>query len=109
MTKFKSQNDYLKEIADSINNAKVYEIESPTVEDVKKLKDFDYIITPTDYFSVRINKRYKIDTFLGIPTVMWYDGFEIGDSCMGMIPLTYTAEDVIVEMKAFKGDIENEL
>ena len=59
----KSQEDYIKEIADKINNAKRYYIENPTIEDIRNLKDFDYIITPAKYFDVRINKKYDIESF----------------------------------------------
>ena len=102
----KTQEDYMKEIAEKINNAKRYYIENPTLEDIKNLKEFDYIITPTNYFDVKINKKYDIELFFGIPTVMWSDRYEIGDTCMGMIPEEFTAEDVYEEMRAFKGEIE---
>ena len=39
---------------------------------------------------------------------MWCDGYEIGDSCMGVIPTVYSAEDVLIEMMAFKGEVEFE-
>ena len=38
----KSQEDYLKEIAEKINNGKRYELENPALEDIENLKDFDY-------------------------------------------------------------------
>lgn len=106
--KAKSQEDYLKEIAEKINNGKKYEIENPTIDDIKNLKDFDYIISEGAYFPVIIRKRYEIDSFLNIPTVMWYDGYEIGDTVMGMIPETYTTEEVLEELKGFKGLISDE-
>lgn len=99
----KSQADYLKEIAEKINNGKRYEIDNPTIRDIKKLKDFDYIVSNGAYFPVTIRKRYYIEPFFGIPTVMWYNGYEIGDDVMGMIPETYTAEDVLEELQGFKG------
>lgn len=102
---FKSQEDYIKEIAEKINNGKCFEIENPTKEDILKLKDFDYIITDGVYFPVAIRKRYKVDTVLNIPTVFWYDGYEIGDSVMGMIPETYTVKEILEELKGFKGEI----
>ncbi|MDB2162213.1 hypothetical protein PMX22_20750 [Clostridium butyricum] len=103
MTQFKSQEDYIKEIAEKINNGKRYEIENPTLEDILKLNDYDYIITEGFYFPLMIRKRYKIDTVLNIPTVFWYDGYEIGDTIMGMIPHTFTAEEILGEIKGFKG------
>lgn len=98
----KNFNDYMKEIAEEINNGKMYQIENPSKEDILKLKDFDYIITEGAYFPVIIRKRYMIDTVLGVPTLFWYDGYEIGDSVMGMIPETYSVEDVLEELKGFK-------
>ena len=105
---YKRQEDYLKEIAKQINNAKCYEIENPTKEDILKLKDFDYIITEGAYFPVIIRKRYLIDTFFNIPTVFWYDGYEIGDNVMGMITETFTADEVLEELKVFKGEMDDE-
>lgn len=105
MVKIKSQEDYIKEIAEQINNAKIYEIENPTIEDIERLEEFDQIITDGMYFPVIIRRRYMLNTILNIPTVFWYDGFEIGDTCMGMIPETFTAEEVLEEMKGFKGEI----
>jgi hypothetical protein len=103
----KTQEDYIKEIADKINNGKKYELENPTLEDIKNLKDFDYIVTDAKYGQVIIRKRYSVDTVLNIPTVMWYDGYEIGDTIMGMIPETYTAEEVLEGIKDFRDeDIE---
>lgn len=99
----KSKEDYIKEIAKKINSAKCFEIENPTIEDIKKLKDFEYIITEGAYFPVIVRKRFTIDLILNIPTVMWYDGYEVGDSVMGMIPITYTAEEALEEIKGFKG------
>ena len=87
--KYKNQEDYIKEIAEKINNGKCYKIENPTKEDILNLKDFDYILTNGVYFPVMIRKRYKVDTILNIPTVFWFDGYEIGDNVMGMIPETY--------------------
>lgn len=102
--KYKNQEDYIKEIAEKINNGKCYKIENPTKEDILKLKDFDYIITNGVYFPVMIRKRYKVDTILNIPTVFWFDGYEIGDNVMGMIPETYTVDGVLEELKGFKDE-----
>lgn len=102
----KSQEDYLKEIAEKINNGKRYDIDNPTIEDVLKLEDFDYIVTGGKYFPVMIRKRYMLETVFNIPTIFWYDGYEIGDTVMGMIPYTFTADEVIDEMKGYKGDFE---
>lgn len=101
--KYKNQEDYIKEIAKKINNGQCYEIENPTKEDILNLKDFDYILTNGVYFPVMIRKRYKVDTILNIPTVFWFDGYEIGDNVMDMIPETYTADEVLEELKGFKG------
>lgn len=99
----KSREDYIKEIAEKINNGKEYYIKNPTVDDVKKLcKDFDTIVTDGSFFRIRIGKKYIIDTVLNIPTVFWNDGYSIADSCMGEMPMTFSAEDVIEEMKALK-------
>ena len=105
MTKYKSQEDYIKEIANKINNGKRYEIENPTKEDILKLNDFDYIITNGAYFEVIIRRRYTLDTVLNIPTIMWYDGYEIGDNVMGMIPQTYNADETLEELKGFRGEL----
>lgn len=102
--KFKNQEDYIKEIAEQINNGKKYDIENPTIEDIKKLEKFDYIITDGAYFPVIIRKRYKVDTIFNIPTVFWYDGYEVGDSVIGMIPETFSAEEALEAVKGFKGD-----
>jgi ribonucleotide reductase alpha subunit len=64
--KFKTQEDYLKEIAEKINNGRKYEIENPTIKDIEKLRDFDYIITEAKYFPVIIRKRYTINTVLNL-------------------------------------------
>lgn len=100
---YKTQEEYLKEIAEQIKNGKKYEIENPTLEDIENLKDFDYIISDGKFFPVMIRRRYKLDTVLNIPVVFWYDGYEIGDSVMGMIPETYTAEEVLDGLKGYKG------
>lgn len=105
---YKSQEDYIKEIAEQINNGKCYEIENPTKEDILKLKDFDYIITEGAYFPVIIRKRYMLNTVLNIPTVFWYDGYEIGDNVMGMIPATYTPDEILEELRGFKGEDDDE-
>lgn len=103
---YKSQEDYLKEIAEKINNGKCYEIDNPTKEDILKLNEFDYIITEGKYFPVMIRKRYTIDTVLNIPSVFWYDGYTIGDNVMGMIPETLSIEDVLEELKGYKGEVD---
>lgn len=104
---FKTQEDYLKEIAEQINNAKCYEIENPTKEDILKLKDFDYIITEGLYFPVMIRRRYMLETVFNIPTIFWYDGYEIGDNVMGMIPETLSADECLEELKGFKGEADD--
>ena len=103
--KYKSQEDYIKEIADKINNGKCYELENPTIEDINKLKDYEYILTNGKYSTIIVRKRYMLNTILGIPTIFFYEGYEVGDSIMGMIPQTYTAEEVLEEIKGFKGII----
>lgn len=103
---FKTQEDYLKEIAEQINNAKCYEIENPSKEDILKLKDFDYIITKGLYFPVMIRRRYMLETVFNIPTIFWYDGYEIGDNVMGMMPETLTVDEVLEELRGFKGEID---
>ena len=100
--KFKSKEDYLKEIAEEINNAQEKLIENPTVEDVLSLEGFDSIVTDGAYFPVIIRRKYTIDTILNVPTVMWHDGYEIGDTVMGIIPITYSAEEVLEELKGFR-------
>lgn len=102
MNNIKTQEDYVKAIAEQINNGKKYELDNPTIEDVIALENFDYIVTDGAYFPVMIRKRYIIDTVLNIPTVFWYDGYEIGDACMGMIPYTFTAEEVLEELQGFR-------
>lgn len=102
---YKSQEDYVKEIADRINSGKCYELENPTKKDILKLKDFDYILTNGEYFPIIIRKKYIIETVLNIPTVMWGKGYEIGDSIMGMIPTEYSADEVLEELKGFKGEL----
>lgn len=104
----KTQEEYIKEIAEKINNATKYEIENPTVEDIKKLKDFDYIVTDGVYFPVMIRRRYRIGSVLGVSTTLWYNGYEVGDSVMGMIPETYTAEEALMAVQGFKGEYEDE-
>lgn len=102
----KTQEDYLKEIADKINNGVMYEVDDPTVEDVLKLGDYDYIVSNGKYFPVMIRKRRELTTMLNIPVMMFYEGYEIGDTIMGMIPETYTAEEVLEALKGFKEDCE---
>lgn len=36
---FKTQEEYIKEIAEQINNGKRYEIDNPTKKDIEKLKE----------------------------------------------------------------------
>ena len=98
----KSQDDYLKEIAEKINNATKYEIDNPTLEDIKNLKEHDYIIIKEATCSIMIRRKYTLDAFLGIPTVMWYNGYEMGDNVMGMIPEMYSAEEVLEALKDYK-------
>lgn len=43
---------------------------------------------------------------LNIPTVMWYDGYEIGDSVMGMIPETYSPEEVLEALKGYRNELD---
>lgn len=105
----KSQAAYIKEIAEQINSGKRYEIDNPTIEDIEKLEEFDYIITEGKYFPVMIRKRYMVNTVLSIPTIFWYDGYEVGDSVLGMIPETFTAEEALEALKGFKGEIDEDL
>lgn len=102
----KSKEDYIKEIAEEINKGKCLEIENPTREDILNLKKFDYIVTEGEYFPVIIRRKYVVDTFLNIPTVMWSDGYEIGDTVMGMIPAEYSVDEVLEELKGYKKEID---
>ena len=58
--KVKSKEDYLKEIAEEINNAQEKLIENPTVEDVLNLEGFDAIVTDGAYFPIIIRRKYTI-------------------------------------------------
>lgn len=102
--KIKTQEDYLKEIAEKFNNAKKYEIDNPTLEDILNLKEYESIITEGEYFPVIIRKKYTLDTVLNIPVIFWSDGYEIGDTVMGMIPYEFTAEEILEEIKGFKDE-----
>ena len=105
--RIKSREDYLKEIAEQINNAKVFENDNPTIKDIENLHGFEYIIINEGvFFPVIIRRKYEIMSVLGIPTVMWSGGFEIGDSALGMIPAEYTAEECLDELKGYKGEIQ---
>lgn len=106
--KFKTQEDYIKEIADKINSAKCIEIENPTKEDILNLKEFDCIITEAKYFPVIIRNKYTVDTILNIPTIFWDGGYEIGDSVMGMIPETFNVDEILEIIKGYKGEISDE-
>lgn len=99
---YKTQDDYMKEIANRMNNAKCYEIEKPTIKDVKKLKEFDFILTKGKYSLLKIRKKFIIDTVLNIPTVFFREEYEVGDNIMGMIPELFTAEEVLEVIKGFK-------
>lgn len=103
---YKSCKDYVREIADKINSGEEKFIENPTLEDILSLKDFDYIVTNGAYFPVIIRKRYAVEMILNIPTVMWYDGYEIGDSVMGMIPGTYSPEEVLEALKGYRNELD---
>lgn len=106
--KFNSQEDYLKEIAEEINKGKCYEIDNPTVEDILKLGNYDYIVSEGAYFPVIIRKRRELTTILNIPTMMFYEGYEVGDNMMGIIPETYSAKEALEVLAGFKNDIEEE-
>lgn len=100
----KSQEDYIKEIADEINKGKEIYLKNPTIKDIEALQGHDYIVTDGAYFPVIIKKRYILDTVFNIPTLFETDGYEVGDTVMGMIPETLTAEECLEEMKGFKGE-----
>lgn len=102
--KLKTQEDYLKEIADEINKGREIYLENPTIKDIKDLKGHDYIVTDGAYFPVIIRKRYILDTVLKIPVLFETDGYEIGDNIMGMIPETLSAEECLEELKGYKGE-----
>lgn len=106
MEKIKCQTDYIKEIADEINKGKEYRIDNPTVKDVLKLENYDYIVSEGAYFPVIIRRRRTLTTVLNVPVMMFYDGYEIGDTAMGMIPETYTAEEVLDALKGFQDDCD---
>lgn len=101
----KSQEDYLKEIANKINDGKEYKIDNPTLKDIKSLKDHDYIITEGKHFPVIIRKRYVLETVLNIPVLMDCGGYEIGDNVMGIIPENLTAEEILEELKGYRGEV----
>lgn len=101
----KTQADYIKEIAEEINNGTRYDIDNPTVEDIKKLDKHDYIVVNESVcFPVIIRRRHVLDTVLNVPVLFETDGYEIGDTVMGMIPETLTAEECLEELKGYKGE-----
>lgn len=95
--------EYIKEIAQKINNAKCYTLDNPTIDDIVKLQDYDYIITDGKYSSIMIRRRFLLKEVLGIPTVFWTDGYELGDNILGMIPFTFNAEEILQELNCYKG------
>lgn len=105
----KNAEEMVKDIADKINNAKEIKIDNPTLEDIKALNEFDYIVTPGKYFDVRVRKKFRVESFLGFPTVMWEyangeDGYEVADECMGAIPEAFTAEEALDYLIGAKED-----
>lgn len=108
----KGKKELIKEVADKINNGKEIRLENPTIEDIKALKEFDYITTTGAYFDIMIRRKFEVQNFLGFPIVMWMhadgeDGFEIADTCMGAIPEVFTAEEVYEAMLGFKDESED--
>lgn len=112
MCKIKNKEEMIKDITDKINNGKEIRLKNPTIEDIKSLKDFDYIITPGAYFDVIIRRKFEVQNFLGFPKVIWEYadgdiGYEIADTCIGEIPEIFTAEEVYEAMLGFKDKSED--
>lgn len=101
----KTQEDYIKEIADKINNGAKY-IENPTLKDIQDLKDFESIITSGKFTDVIIRKKLTIETVLNVPVAMFDGSYEVGDEVMGFIPCSYDATGAYEEMLGFKGVID---
>ena len=105
----KNAEEMIKDIAEKINNGKELKIESPTLKDIESLNEFDYIITPGKYFDIKVRKKFRVESFLGFPTVMWEyadgkDGYEIADECMRAIPEAFTAEEALEYINESKED-----
>lgn len=99
----KTQEDYIKEIAEKFNKGKRVEVENPTKDDILNLGDYDVLITEGKCFPVLVRKRYMLDTVLNIPTVMFFDDYQIGDMVMGFIDEGFSIDEILEEIKGFKG------
>ena len=55
----KNKEEMVKDIADDINAGKKIELEDVTLEDIKALEGFDYIVTSGEYFNVMIRRKFE--------------------------------------------------
>lgn len=99
MQTFKTQEQYIKEIADKLNKTKFVDIESRpiTFEDIKQLGNDKILRIPhIKGFNIQVRKEYIVDYILNIPTLLYSeDEYMVTDELMGVHPVTFNAEDTV--------------
>lgn len=79
----------IKEIADKFNNAEQVVLEHPTLSDIRKYcSDYGTIFVPKEFVNIRIQRSYILDSFYGLPVVMWKERngnplYELADELSG--------------------------
>lgn len=89
--------DYKKRISDQLNDIEIIEIDNRPLRksDVSKLTDKQVIeVEHKKGFLIRVRKKYIIENFLNIPTVMYLtDKYRVEDELLGEHPVEFNAED----------------
>jgi hypothetical protein len=106
------QEKYVKEIAEKINDSTVIEIQDReiTEDDIKNLGDYEYILTTHKKgFNISARKKYTIELFLGIPTLMFsvLDEYIVADELFGQHGLVWTAEECAEYINGLLGYYDN--
>jgi thiol-disulfide isomerase/thioredoxin len=90
--------DYIENIAKELNNANIIEVDVSklTANKIHKIKNNEIIrIKHPKGFNVEIRKEYKIDYFLGIPTLLYsVDKYSVCDELLGQHPISMDYKDV---------------
>lgn len=92
----KEHENYIKEIADKINNSKEIEINNRKVtkSDVEKLGDYEFIsVMHPKGFKINIRRWYILETFYGIPVLMFKDKYFVYDEIFGKHDIEWTASE----------------
>lgn len=101
MQSFKTQDQYIREIADKLNKAKFVNIKESrpiTIKDIEQLRNDKILTIPHSLrtFNIEVRKKYIVDYVLNIPTLLYSeDNYMVADNLMGVHPVSFNAEDTV--------------